>query len=249
MPETPDLADYEWPTCIACRRDLWTDETDRYACRPCEDRTHQRLNELPNLVARISTTAALMRGSRKAGAPTSGSRVPPIPPRIDVLSLAASGGVAARLQIIEDSWRKALGWAIEPRTDGVRLFASWRTDPMQVGLRHITFLRNNLLWACGSYESVDQDIEEIRRLQAECTSALNPDRKPGRVKTGLCPVVLDEETAVRCASQLTASTGSFLIRCGNCQTRWDGKEEWEELRSAQRAVVDEESGMLDSLAA
>ncbi|EST24372.1 hypothetical protein [Streptomyces roseochromogenus] len=237
MSESPDLADYEWPACLACHQDLWEDETGRYACRPCENRTHQRLTELPGLFARLHTTAQLMRGARPAGAGTSGSPTPAIPPRIDVLNLASAGGVATRLQAIEDAWRKAFGRRIEPASDGVRIFAPWRTTPGRAVAGQIEFLIINLQRACETYESIDQDIEEIRRIHAECSNALNPNQRPGRVKIGVCPVVLDDENELRCAAQLTASTSSFTVRCPNCQTTWDGNEEWKALHRAQREAL------------
>lgn len=226
--------DYGWPTCVACNRDLWENETSRWACRPCEDKTRIRLGELPTLFARLNTTAALMRGARKVGANTSGSRVPPIPPRLEVLNLAAVGGVATRLQAIEDAWRQALGRRIEPVTNGVRVFAAWRANPARAVPGQVAFLTINLERACEGYDSVGQDINDLRQLQAECDNALNPDRRPGRVKIGLCPVVLDDDAGIRCQAQLTASTGSFLVRCGNCATGWDGKDEWKRLSQAQR---------------
>ena len=40
---TPGDAEYIWPTCLACGRDLWDIELDRLACRPCEERTQARI--------------------------------------------------------------------------------------------------------------------------------------------------------------------------------------------------------------
>src|SRR5215470_14217565 len=116
--DTPPADDYQWPTCSACGRELWQTELDRQTCRPCEDRTAQRLREIPALYAQLDQTANLMRGTTpSSGTPTGGSRTPPIPPRLDVLTLTAAGGATRRLQDIEDSWRTALGWKHEPRKD------------------------------------------------------------------------------------------------------------------------------------
>lgn len=220
-----DAADgYDWPTCAACSRDLWETETGRQACRLCETRTAERLAELPGLFKQINTTAALMRGARRGGAPTSGSRTPPIPPRLEVLSLAANGGVATRLRDIEDAWRAALGWTIAP----------WRGSPRQAVPEHLRFLTNNLPWSCDAYGSVGQDVEEIRRLHAECKQALSHDRKPGRVNVGLCPVKVD---GARCGAQLTASAATSRIRCGQCGAQWDDMYGWRELRQAQEDVA------------
>ncbi|MGW4075994.1 hypothetical protein ACWELB_21195 [Streptomyces asiaticus] len=228
---------YQWPTCTACSRDLWETETGRQTCRLCETRTGEWLGELATLFQQINTSAALIRGARRGGAPTSGSRTPPIPPRLEVLSLAAAGGVATRLQAIEDSWRQALGWGLELRRNDVHVFASWRSDPARDVPARIRFLVNNLPWACDAYESVGQDVEEIRRLHAECKQALSHDRKPGRVNVGHCPTIVDNQP---CGAQLTASAATSRIRCQACGAQWDDMFGWRELRRAQEAVAAEE---------
>lgn len=255
-------ADYEWPTCTACNKQLWDDEYERRICRPCEDKTRNRLTELPDLFARLSSTAALMRGASGGGAPTSGSKTPPIPPRLDVLNLVSAGGAAARLQAVEDSWRQALGWdtppTVEHRTtfpitrtrDGQRhigqpfrsdrVYPHWRTPtPDRLIPARITFLTNNLPWAADTYESVAQDVEEIRRLHAECKAAIANERKPGRVKAGLCPVRINDQL---CRAQLTAVATNHRIRCGTCGTEWADLGAWRQLRQAQDAVLAEAAG-------
>jgi DNA-directed RNA polymerase subunit RPC12/RpoP len=220
---TAEDQSYEWPRCVACSKDLWADETNRWACRPCQDRTGKRLAELPGLFARVNSTAALVRGSRRGTGMPTGSRVPPIPANAEVLNLAAAGGVATRLQVIEDAWRQTLGWTVTP----------WRGNAGQSLPKQIEFLTNNLGWACERYEEVGQDIEEVRRLHAECTGALSPDSKPGRVRIGLCPVVFDSG---RCAAQLTATTANHKVRCPKCLTEWPDLGAWRELRRAQEAA-------------
>ncbi|MFF8784811.1 hypothetical protein [Streptomyces sp. NPDC015125] len=218
-------ADYSWPACVACGHELWVSETGRRACRPCEEKTAKRLTELPGLFRQLNTTASLMRGARKVGAATSGSRTPPIPPRLEVLSLVAAGGVATRLRDIEDAWRAALGWTVAP----------WRGSPAEAVPEHIKFLINNLPWAADAYDSIGQDIDDIRRLHAECTAALTGERRPGRVNIGLCPTVT-AETGIVCGNQLTASAGSPRIQCGNCGTEWPDMAAWRDLRRAQEAA-------------
>jgi hypothetical protein len=216
-------ADYAWPKCVACEKNMWVSETDRWSCRPCEDKTAARLAELPALFARINTTAALVRGARRGTGMPTGSKVPPIPANAEVLSLAAVGGVVTRMQGIEDAWRRELGWTVAP----------WRGNAGQAVPKVIEFVANNLPWACERYEPVGQDMEEIRRLHAECTAALSPDPKPGRVRIGLCPVVLDSSP---CNAQLTATVASPKVRCPQCLTEWPDMGAWRELRRAQEAV-------------
>lgn len=231
--EHPNDEQYVWPTCgtPTCGRRLWVNETGRMACRPCEDRTHQRLAELPALFGRLSETATLMRGAARGGGATSGSRTPPIPPRLEVLALTAAGGVATRLRDIEDSWRKALGWTVAP----------WRGSPVQAVPEHVRFLVNNLPWACDRYESVGQDIEDLRRLHAECTAVAASERRHGRVSIGRCPARYDDGTL--CRTELTASADSHRVRCGTCGTRWETLGEWRQLREAQDAVLRDDAGV------
>jgi hypothetical protein len=229
MYDNPTPDEYEWPTCAAGPADgprthqLWADELNRQICRPCEDRTRTRLGELPTLFRQLDTTAALMRGAARPGGGASGSKTPPIPPRLEVLSLVGPGGVAARLSVIEDSWRQALGWTVAP----------WRGSPGQALPQLVTFLLNNLPWAADSYESVGQDVEDLRRLHAECKTIVDDERRPGRVKIGACPAPVDDG---HCGQPLTASAASHRVHCGSCGTRWEGLGEWRALRAAQDAL-------------
>lgn len=226
------VEDYEWPACTACGKALWVDEAHagRQACRPCEARTAQRLAELPALFTQLNTTAALMCGARRPETATTGSRVPPIPPRLEVLALTGPGGVAARLVAIEDAWRAALG----------RRIGIWAGSPAQAVPVHVSFLVINLQWACEQYESVGQDIDDIRRLYGEITAALSSDPKPGRVKIGLCPTRIE---SAWCATQLTASARSFKTECLSCGTAWEGEDEWRKLVEAQQQALAEAAGV------
>lgn len=233
MHHHPDNLDqFEWPTCVTprCGRHMWVAEAGRYACRPCQETTAQRIRELPALFAQLDTTANLMRGSRRPGGATSGSKTPPIPPRLEVLALVGPGGAAARLSAIEDAWRSALGWTIAP----------WRGNPAQAVPHLAAFLTNNLLWACSSYEEVGQDIDELRKLHAECAALVSGEKRPGRVQIGACPTVVDDGW---CGTQLTASTGSHRIHCGGCGARWETLGEWRELRAAQERVLAQAAGV------
>lgn len=236
------LDEYSWPVCVTprCNRQLWANEAGRWTCRPCEDATAARLAELPALFRRLDTTAALMRGARRSGGGGSGTKTPPIPPRLEVLSLVGPGGVAVRLQAIEDSWRQALGWGIEARSDGRRVFAAWRTDPARAVPEHAKFLLNNLPWAVERYESIGQDIDELRKLHGEMKAIADHEQRPGRVKIGLCPTLNDTGP---CAAPLTARADSHRVHCGSCDSRWETLGEWRELRAAQDAVAAEAAGV------
>lgn len=232
---TADLTDYEWPTCSAGPTEgpgshpLWEDELGRQVCRPCEDKTRRRLGEIKQLFVELNKTSALMRGGRRPGVGSSGSKTPPIPPRLEVLSLTAAGGVATQLRDIEDAWRNALG----------RRIGTWAGSPAQAVPVHVDFLLINLQNACETYESIGQDVEDIRLLHAQCTAALDPGQKPGRVRIGTCPVWVAN---ARCGAQLTASTASHRVRCGTCGTEWPDLAAWRELRQAQEDAAREQIG-------
>lgn len=225
------LDDYLWPVCVTpnCKRRLWVAEAGRWACRPCEDRAAQWIAELPVLFRQLDTTAMLMKGSSRVSGP-SGSKTPPIPPRIDVLNLVGPGGIAARLRDIEDAWRAVLGWTVAP----------WRGSPAEAIPQHASFLANNLLWACSSYEPVGQDIDDLRRLHGEVKAAAERKPKFGNVKIGLCPVRLDDGP---CGEQLYASARSFKTACVSCGSAWKGEDEWRQLVAGQQRVLAEAAGV------
>ncbi|MFJ9633795.1 hypothetical protein ACIRU8_39485 [Streptomyces sp. NPDC101175] len=229
---TPDDTGYIWPACVTprCNRRLWVAEADRWACRPCEDATAARIRELPALFARLDTTAALMKGARRASSGSPGTRTAPIPPRLDVLNVVGPGGAVARLSAIEDAWRQTLGWTVAP----------WRGSPAQAMPGLVAFLRDNLLWACSSYEPVGQDIDDLRRLHGECTALVNDERRPGRVQIGSCPVRVGDGV---CWQPLTARADSHRVHCATCGGRWETLAEWRELRAAQEQVLAEMAGV------
>lgn len=227
----PDTLDnYEWPLCTAGpatgphAHRLWDNELDRLVCWPCEEKTAARLAELPTLFRQLNTTAMLMKGASRSGGATSGTRTAPIPPRLDVLNLTGPGGIATRLRDIEDAWRKTFGRRIAP----------WAGSPTQAVPIHAGFLAINLRRACESYESIGQDIEDLRRLHAQCTALISNEPRTGRVPVGICPARLDTGP---CGTPLTASTGSHHVRCETCGTRWDGMGEWRNLRAAQETAA------------
>ncbi|MEU3613493.1 hypothetical protein ABZ725_14415 [Streptomyces sp. NPDC006872] len=194
-----------------------------------------RLAELPGLYRQIDTTAMLMRGARRAGGGTSGSKTPPIPPRLEILSLVGPGGVAARLSAIEDSWRQTLGWTIAP----------WRGSPAQAVPELARFLATNLLWACERYEPVGQDIDELRKLHGELKALASGEKRAGRVGIGACPAPAEDGW---CGQPLTAATDNHRVHCRTCGARWDGLAEWRELRAAQEAVAAEQAQKMEAAA-
>ena len=75
----------------------------------------------------------------------------------------------------------------------------------------------------------------------EATAALSGEVRPGRVKVGRCPVLLDDRRP--CDEQLTASAATHRIRCPHCGTRWNDMNAWQELRRAQEARLRANAGV------
>jgi hypothetical protein len=224
--DTTDDGQAVWPQCTACNRPLWPAEASRWACRRCEDDARGRLGQLGSLFTALHTDVALVRGAGPAAAGASGSDVPPLPGRLTVLDLVSEGGVATRLGAIEEAWRKILG----------RRMGSWPGSPREAVPVHIAFLKINLEWACERYEEVGQDLAEIRRLRIECAAALQGSRRPGAVKVGVCPVVLD--SGERCRTQLTARATAMRITCGGCGAHWQDVDGWRQLAHDQAMLAD-----------
>jgi hypothetical protein len=87
---------------------------------------------------------------------------------------------------------------------------------------------------------VGQDIDDLRRLHAQCKAAIEQKQTPGNVKIGLCPELAEGE---RCFEQLYASARSFKTACSRCGAAWEGEDEWRELRAAQEAALAEMAGV------
>jgi hypothetical protein len=215
--------------CTGCHRNLWPDELTHYTCRACRNRAATHLATITTLWPRLNTTGALTPTTQ---GPSAGRRAPngahtaPLPLRLHPLTLTATGGVSTRLQAIEDSWRAARG----------RRLAPWAGSPHQAVTAHLAFLRINLDWACESYPEIAQDIDELRRLANEMTTALDPGPSSIRIQIGSCPALPDDATTP-CGTPLTASTSTHSVRCDTCGTRWDGLTAWTDLRTAQTALT------------
>lgn len=199
--------------CTHCPRLLHHDELTRWACRVCEDRALKQIRELATWYPRLGDKLAPAGASGdNAGPVTGATRTGPLPVSLGVLDLVGPGGVATQLGVIEDDWRKTLGWTI----------ATFRGNAAEAIATVIPFLVNNLPWACGMYEDVAEDLKTIRILHARVDALVN-DRREAQVPLGCCPVV-NAEGAI-CGQKLRVSPFSAEIRCTGCGTRW-ARDEW-----------------------
>lgn len=224
----PDFPHYDWPSCGPCRRDLRRDELGRYACRACETRAGEDLRAIADLFPQLNVSSALapvVRRSANGGSAPGRGVAAPVPLRLDVLALTAAGGVATRLQALEDAWRGALG----------RHIATWAGSPAQAVPVHVDFLRINLQWAAEQYDGVAEDFVEMRRLRAEMVAALSATARPARIGIGPCPTRLEDGSL--CGAPLATTAASHRVRCSACGARWEDVAAWLELRRAQTAAA------------
>jgi DNA-directed RNA polymerase subunit RPC12/RpoP len=229
---TPDVEQEPEYRCANCSRLLFTDELERFACRICEHRASKQLAELPSLYEELGDLLAPGSGASDNGAKVRVSKTAPLPVALQPLSLRAPGGIVAGLQAIEDSWRAALGWTMAPRSDGVRVFAPWRTNPQAAIPQHAQFIANNLLWACASYEEIPFDLDVISDLYWQAKNTITGTRP--RIIYVRCRLLYDD--GGECGAQMAVDINKTSARCPSCATRW-GREEWVALYEATRGIA------------
>ena len=216
MPDTPTPYDSNQEPetrCVHCPRLLHFDELDRWACRVCEDNALKHIAELATWYPQVSTKLAPAgAGSDNAGHVTGATRTAPLPVSLGALDLLGPGGVATQLGVIEDDWRKTLGWTIAP----------FRGNAEQAIAVVVPFLLNNVGWACARYQDVAEDLKTIRILHSRVDSLVNGRKEP-QLPVGGCPTVTAD--GVVCGDRLRVSPFAAEIRCGGCGTRW-ARDQW-----------------------
>lgn len=229
MPTHTDAEQAEY-RCTHCQRLLFADELNRFACWPCENRATQKITELPTLYKQLG--GVLAPGARRSDSGrVSASREAPIPVNLHVLDLVGPGGIATKLQAIEDSWRSARGRSIGPRNDGVRWFATGRAkSPSFAVAEHALFIGYNLRWACESYEEVAADLTVIRELHAMAQTAITGHRRR-RVMVS-CLAQFDDGTT--CGADLGIDITAAYTTCNECGARW-GRDDWLRLHEFTQA--------------
>jgi hypothetical protein len=194
--------------CTRCRTNLWDTElaAGRLACYRCEDFAVEQLRAIAAMFKRLDTTAALMKG-RGAPAIGGGTREAPAPLRIAILTQTGPGGVVTLLQDdIEDSWRKEL-----KRTDPRWGMGSKRHHSDIDGV--ISFLINNLLWACERYDEIAADLTTIASIHGTLTSLETGEPGP-RKFAAYCGT--DD-----CHGQMRITLWTPRATCPTCGTSYD----------------------------
>jgi hypothetical protein len=199
--------------CLSCGR-----SGRNRVCPGCVARTDDELTELPSLYAALGD--AMIRGSVPVGDRVSGgSRTPPIPVRLEPLSLRAHGGITAMLHSWEDDWRDILGWSARP----------FRGTVEQSLVGSVKFLRVNLPWCADAHPAPGEFMREVREWSASCRMQVYG---PGDTRMiGVCPTVADDGYA--CGTALWANPYVEKIECRGCRTCWP-RTSWIGLASAMR---------------
>jgi len=211
-----EIADYAWPTCTACHRELRHDELGRIACRICQHRTDSNLDALAGnrgLYARLRS--ALAPGGSPGEGRVSGSHTAPLPLRLEPLSLSARGGIITILQTWQVDWHETLGWN-HPR---------WEGDLQQQLDQVVKALRSNLEWAASSHPAFAEFEAEVATVTRMCRCQITGERPERGVRV-----------ACACGASLRVTLSTPGTRCSSCGTQY-GRTEVLELPLAERAAA------------
>jgi len=199
MHDQNSLDDYSWPTC-GCGRALRHDELGRTACRLCQERADTALRQLPGptgLYAQLATR--LMPGRGGDGPVVAVSRTPPLPLRLEPLSLMARGGVVTVLQTWQVDWHEHFGWT-HPRWNG----------GLQQQLDEVVHaLRINLEGAASSHPAFGEFTQEVTALVRQCERQITGERKERPIGVA-CP----------CGATLKITVSTPGVRCYGCSTQY-----------------------------
>lgn len=205
MPETPDPN--TTPPCVCCGRPLYGQAT-RTTCHGCERRISERLTGIADYYSQLPGFLTPERTGETSTRAVPGSR---IPLNLKVLNLLGPGGVSDLLGKQEDAWRDALGW--QPR--------EWRGDAAQTLPWVLHFLGVNLLWACGSYEYVDDLDRDLAQLYGESKEIVTGTKRR-TLRVG-CRAMYDDGTV--CGASMRIDVWATAARCRTCGARYT-REHW-----------------------
>lgn len=166
-----------------------------------------RLQRIPVLYAELAV--ALEPGS-SAGARVSGTRTPPLPLRLEPLSLQCRGGIVSILGTWETDWRDRRGLSADHHADREQLLAGRRQ------LAHVVdFLRTHLEWAVREHPAVDEFATEVSDIVGTCRAALGDIL--GHMKIGRCPAQIGDRN---CGRVLYADPYADGVLCDRCGSYW-----------------------------
>lgn len=203
-------------SCGLCDRDI----EDGYLCPGCTLGTAQRLDRMPRLYGGLA--AFLHPGGRRPEFGRSRPAEAPLPIAEPVFNLRGPGGIVG---VLED-WRSAMqadrGWG-EPAIAGTierRIVVAARA------------LSINLDWVSSSWPMAGAFAEEVRGLERDVASIVNPPDPSLRL--GNCPAVFEDGEA--CGAVLRVLQGTAKVECRWCGTEYP-PESWLQLSSLQSSGV------------
>jgi hypothetical protein len=204
--------------CGLCERDL----EHGYLCPGDTLATSRTLDRMPRLYAALA--AFLQPSGRRPELGRTRSSEAPLPVCEPVFNLRGPGGLVS---VLED-WRSAMqadrGW-------GQPVVAGSIERRVAVAARALSI---NLDWVAASWPMAGAFAEEIRSLERDVASIVNPPERSLRL--GNCPAVL--EGGETCGAVLRVPAGTARVECRWCSTVYP-PESWLALASGQ--LVDEAS--------
>lgn len=187
-----------------------------YLCPGCTLGTARRLDRMPRLYEALA--GFLHPGGRRPELGRSRPAEAPLPIAEPAFNLRGPGGIVG---VLED-WRSAMqadrGWG-EPATAGTidrRIAVAARA------------LEHNLEWIAASWPMAGAFAEEIRDLERDVVSIVNPPTPSMRI--GNCPAVYED--GVVCGAVLRVPAGTSKVECRWCGTAYP-PETWLALRCLQ----------------
>jgi hypothetical protein len=206
-------------SCGLCERELRGDQAEHHLCSRCARAAAERLERMPRLYDALA--AFLQPSGRRPELGRTPRDEAPLPLSEPVLSLRGPGGIVG---VLED-WHTALwadlGWG-EPRR------------PSSIGARvgaAAAALGTNLLWIASSWPAAGDFARELRNLEAEVLSIVDPPERT--VRLGHCPAVYED--GVICGAVLRVPPGAADVHCRWCGATYPPGA-WLSLAAAQAGV-------------
>lgn len=199
--------------CLACGYRTYGNICDR-----CRLVTDQLLAGLPTLYMRLE--GALMPGAAVGDRVSGGGKTPPLPLRLEPLSLRSHGSIVSVLHSWEDDWREILSWSRRP----------FRGTIAQSVEGSAKFLRLNWAWCADQHPAPQEFVREMGEITHACRLQIDGPGDSRRI--GYCPVIVADMRP--CAAALWADPYIDRIKCRGCGTEWP-QTSWISLAVAMNA--------------